>query len=481
MRFTFLIITFFLIQQSFAQQKWNLKNCIEYAMKNNYNVSQSEIQAKISALTYKQSKVSQIPNASVGTNTAFNSGSNQDPTTFSRVTENYWSAGMQLQSSAEIFNFFSKKNTIASNQWELMAAVANVNKIKNDIALSTANAYLQILLALQQENITAVQIQQTQSQLSITNKMVDAGTLPPLNSTQLEAQLANDSSNYISAKGNTTQAILALKSLMNIDAALPFEIEAPSVDSIPLESIADLQPEYVYEQALKNQPQQLGDEFRLKAANKMKLASKASMYPSISAFGNFSSSYLYFSPKPIYNKIFNGYQSTGLIATDGSGVVYDVQSPEFTNGDVFSYFKAKSLSAQFSDNLRKSLGISISVPLFNGSNAKTMYEKSRLNVQSIEIQKAQNSQKLKQDIYQAYNAALVALQKYNASNKSVEANTKAYDFAMKRFNIGALSTFDLITTQNNLLRAKLENTLNHFDYVFKMKVIEFYKGVGLKL
>jgi outer membrane protein len=273
MRFTFLIITFFLIQQSFAQQKWNLKNCIEYAMKNNYNVSQSEIQAKISALTYKQSKVSQIPNASVGTNTAFNSGSNQDPTTFSRVTENYWSAGMQLQSSAEIFNFFSKKNTIASNQWELMAAVANVNKIKNDIALSTANAYLQILLALQQENITAVQIQQTQSQLSTTNKMVDAGTLPQLNSTQLEAQLANDSSNYISAKGNTTQAILALKSLMNIDAALPFEIEAPSVDSIPLESIADLQPEYVYEQALKNQPQQLGDEFRLKAANKMKLAS----------------------------------------------------------------------------------------------------------------------------------------------------------------------------------------------------------------
>jgi outer membrane protein len=332
MRLTFFIISFFLLQQSFAQQKWNLKTCIEYAMKNNYNVSQSEVQAKISALTYKQSKVSQFPNASFGANSAFNSGSNQDPTTFSRVTENYLSAGMQLQSSAEIFNFFSKKNTIASNQWELMAAVANVNKIKNDIALSAANAYLQILLALQQENITAVQIQQTQSQLSTTNKMVDAGTLPPLNSTQLEAQLANDSSIYISAKGNTTQAILALKSLMNIDAALPLEIEAPPVDSIPLESIADLQPEYVYEQALKNQPQQLGDEFRLKAANKMKLASKASMYPTISAFGNLSSSYLYFSPKPIYNKILNGYQSTGLIATDGNGVVYDVQSPDFTNG-----------------------------------------------------------------------------------------------------------------------------------------------------
>ena len=478
-----LLIIFFLIvfQQVNAQQKWNLQSCVEYAMKNNYNVSQSEVQAKINALSYKQSKLSQIPSATFGTNSAFNSGSNQDPTTFSRVTENYISAGMQLQSSAEIFNFFSKKYTIASNHWELMANLANVSKIKNDIALSTANAYLQVLLSLQQVKITEIQIQQTQSQLNTTNKMVEAGTLPPLNSTQLEAQLANDSSNYISAKGNASQTILSLKALMNIDASVLFEIEEPSVDSIPLELIADLQPEYVYEQALKNQPQQLSDEYKLKAAQKMKLASKASMYPTVSAFGNLSSSYLYFTPKPIYNKILNGYQSTGLIATDGNGVVYDVQSPDFINGDISTYYKSKSFSAQFSDNLRKSIGISISVPLFNGSNAKTMYEKSKLNVQSIEIQKAQNNQKLKQDIYQAYDAAVVALQKYNASNKSVEANTKAYDYAVKRFNIGALSTFDLISTQNNLLRAKLDNTLNHFDYVFKMKVLEFYKGAGLKL
>ena len=155
-------------------------------------------------------------------------------------------------------------------------------------------------------------------------------------------------------------------------------------------------------------PQQLSDEYKLKAAQKMKLASKASMYPTVSAFGNLSSSYLYFTPKPIYNKILNGYQSTGLIATDGSGVVYDVQSPDFINGDISTYYKSKSFSSQFSDNLRKSIGISISVPLFNGSTAKTMYEKSKLNVQSIEIQKAQNNQKLKQDIYQAYDAAVVA-------------------------------------------------------------------------
>ena len=88
---------------------------------------------------------------------------------------------------------------------------------------------------------------------------------------------------------------------------------------------------------------------------------------------------------------------------------------------------------------------------------------------------------MKQDIYQAYNAALIALEKFNASSKSVSSSQQTYDFAGKRFNVGMLGTFDLVTAQNNLLRAKLDYSINRFDYVFKMKVLEFYKGLGLKL
>lgn len=464
-----------------AQEKWNLKTCVEYAMSKNISVSQSEIQAKINALTLKQSKYSQFPNASIGGNTGYNSGNNQDPTTFSRVTENYLSAGMQLQSSADIFNFFSKRNSIAANEWELMAAQANVNKIRNDIALSTANAYLQALLSKEQIHITEVQIQQTQSQLSNTRKMVKAGALPELNATQLEAQLASDSGNYIAAKGNFQQSILSLKSLMNIDAAQAFEIESPPVESIPIENIADLEPEYVYIQALQNQPQQIGNEFRLKAALKNMQAAKGALYPSFSAYASLASNYLSFSKKPIYSQLLTGYESTGLIADAGNGVTYDVQRPLFTNGDISGYIKPGSFSAQLKDNFRKSFGISINVPLFNGATARTNFERSKLNIRSIELQKEVDNQKLKQDIYQAYTSAMVALQKFNAAKKSVEANEKAYDFASKRFNIGALSTFDLISTQNNLLRSRLEFSINQFDYVFKMKVLEFYKGIGLKL
>jgi outer membrane protein len=483
MRYFILIacFIFFSGKESAAQGKWNLRSCVEYAMANNISVKQSDVQSQISNLTFQQSKLSRLPSLNFQTNTALNSGNNQDPVTFTRVTETYLSAGFQLQSSADIFNFFSKRNTIAGNEWELMAAKANVNKIKNDLALSTANAYLQVLLNREQQNITAVQLQQTKSQLDITRKMVDAGSLPELNLTNLEAQLAVDSGNYIAARGNTVQSLLSLKSFMNIDPAQDFDIETPSVDAIPVEAIADLQPEFVYQEALKNQPLQQSNEYKIKAAQKFMAAARGNMYPTLSVFGALSSNYLTFNKKALYDKIITGYNSTGLIADAGAGVTYDVQSPVFTNGAVIGYARASAFGTQLTDNFRKALGISINVNLFNGGTYKTNYEKSKLNLRSVQLQKEQDNQQLKQDIFQAYNAALIALEKFNASKKSVAANEKTYEFAGKRYNIGVLSTFDLITAQNNLLRSKLEYSFNHFDFVFKMKVLEFYKGAGLKL
>jgi outer membrane protein len=464
-----------------AQKKWDLKSCVEHAMQNNISVKQTDLQSKIVELTYKQSKLSLLPNANLATNGAFNSGNNQDPTTFTRVTQNYYSAGMQLQTSADIFNFFSKRNTIASNEWELLAAKANVNKVKYDIALSTANAYLQVLLAKEQQKIAGTQIEQTTLQLQRTRKQVNAGALPELNATQLEAQLAADSGNYIASKGNVEQAILSLKTLMNIDAGEAFDIETPPVESIPMESIADLQPEYVYSEALKNQPQQLGNEFRIKAAQKSISASKAARYPALSAFGSLGTNYLAFDKRPIYEKIITGYTSTGLVANAGAGVLYDVQMPVFVNGNVIDFIRAGSFGEQLKNNFRKAVGLNLNIPIFNSWSASSQYERNKLNLSRLQLQKDQDNQKLKQDIYQAYNAAMVALEKNNAAQKAVAANERAYDFAGKRYNIGALSTYDFIATQNNLLRAKLEYSISRFDYVFKMKVLEFYKGAGLKL
>ena len=457
-----------------AQKKWSLRDCVDHAMNNNLSVKISDVQAKIAGVNYKQSKFSQYPNANFTASSSLNSGNNQDPVSFSRITQTYLSSGLQLQSSADIFNFYSKRNTIAANNWELMAAKANVDKLKNDVALAVANVYLQILLAKEQQNITLVQVQQTTAQLSNTKKQVDAGALPPLNLLQLEAQLAADSVNYITAKGSVVQNILNLKSYMNIDPAADFDISSPSIESIPLDAIADLQPENVYSLALANQPLQRYNELKLKAADKNKAAAHGAMYPTLSIFGSLGSGYNNQSQEITSVTPINAPLGSVSVA----GTTYDV----FPLQPFSSYTYSKTnFPKQLSNNFNQSVGLSLRVPILNGRSLKSNYEQSILNISGLQLQKELDDQKLKQDIFQAYNSVLIALEKFNASRKSVDASEQTFQLATKRFDVGMLGSFDLITTQNNLLRAKLEYSINRFDYVFKMKVLEFYKGQGIKL
>jgi len=477
-KFATAILFIILASHTEAQEKWNLRTIVDYAMENNITVKMSEVQEKIAAINLKQSRLSQIPTAGFSGNLGYNSGNNQDPITFQRVTQTYLSSGVQLQSSAEIFNFFSRRNQIAANEWEYEASKAYVSKMKNDIALTAANGYLQILLTKEQEKIMQVQLEQTRAQLDNTHKMVAAGTLPELNETQLVAQLAIDSGNYISAKGNTQLALLTLKSYLNIDASAPFEVDTPPVELIPLEPIADLQPDFVYSLAVANQPQQKYNELKLKAAYKSKAAARAALLPSLSVYGSLSSNFIS-TKTPNYIPVIGAPVATGdFVNVNGNN--YMVQSPSVSyvkNGNIpiDPYFK------QISDNFSQGIGLSLSIPIFNGYNTRANYERSKLNIQNYKLQQDQDNQKLKQDIYQAYIAATTAMDKYNASKKAVDAAEQTYVFAGKRYEVGMLGTFDLITAQNNLLRTKLDYNSSRFDYVFKMKVLEFYKGLGLKL
>lgn len=453
-------------------QKWNLRTIADYAMANNINVKLSDVQARVAAINYNQSKLSQYPTASFNANTGVNSGSNQDPNSFSRTTNTFLSSGFQLQSNTDIFNFYRKKNTIASNEWEMKAAQAATDKIKNDIVLTAANAYLQVLLSREQENIASVQIQQTRAQLLNIRKQVDAGALPELNATQLEGQLASDSVNYITAKGNTNIALLTLKSYMNIDAAAPFEYETPPVELIPVEPIASLQPDYVYSLALQNMPQQRYNEFKLKAAERTAEATRGAMYPSLGLYLNLNSS---FNNK---SRLLTGFRP-GL---DSSGKTFVNNTPYTVYTPTASpVFQNYSFTNQVADNFGQGVGITLNVPIFSGGSLRSNYQRSKLNITSVQLQKERDDNQLKQDIYRAYNDALIAFEKFNASKKAVDINELTNSYANKRFEAGMLGTFDLITTQNNLLRARLEYALNRYDYVFKMKVLEFYKGMGLKL
>ncbi len=463
-----------------AQEKWDLRKCVDYAVSHGFTIKQAELQTKLADIQYNQSRLSQYPTLNAGNSYGVSFGLRENPTTGILENQRFFNLGLNLQSSASIFNWYSKKNAIAADQFEMLAARAGVEKQKNDLSLLVANNYLAILLAKEQENIARVQLQQSISQFTNTRKLVDAGALPELNAAELEAQVARDTSSVISAKGNVQQAILNLKANLNLDAAAEFEVAIPPVEMIPIDPIADLQPEAVFALAVKNLPQQQVNSLRYQAGEKSMLSSKGAMKPNIGAFGNIGTNYVYFKT-PIYNRILTGTTTpTGLIVNTGT-IDYPVLQPATKQGDISGYIKPNGLGPQLSNNLGQNIGLNISVPIFNGSSLRSNYERSKVNLQNLSLQKDIDNQKIKQDIYSAYNAAIVALEKFNASKKAVETSQRSYDFSKKRYDVGMLPTLDLITNQNNLFRAKLEMVSNQFDYVFKMKVLEFYRGLGIKL
>jgi len=436
-------ITFSVTAQTNAE-KWDLRKCVDYAVKNNISVKQADVQARLSALQMKQAKMFQYPTASFNTNLGPQFGRSIDPTTNIFTNTELFAQSYGVQGGIQVFNWGRIKNNIAAAEFSAKAALVDVEKVTNDISLNVATFYLQVLASKEQMNIASVQIAQTKSQLEITRKRVEAGALPELNAIELEARLANDSSNYINAQSTFQQNVLTLKGVLNIDAALPFEVETPSIEKIPLETLADLQPESVFQMALNNLPTQKSNLLKVKAAEKNILVNKATLYPTISS--NYS-----------------------------LGTTYNNKDVNFITGVKTPYFD------QINRNFRQNLGIGVSVPIFNSGQNRINYEQSKLNLTSAKVQEEQDNQKLKQDIYTAYNNVINATQKFNASKKSVESSQKAYDFALKRYEVGLLNTLDLITNQNNLLTAKLQLIANQFDYVFRMKLLEFYKGNGMKL
>ena len=458
-----------------AQDKWDLKRSVDYALTNNISIKQQDIQARLAELVHYQSQFGRLPSANIGTSIGLNTGRSIDRTTNQFTTESIFYTGISFQTGVDLFNFFSKQNTIAGNRYEAEASKAAVEKIKNDIALNVAAAYLQALLTIEQVRIVEIQLKQTSAQLANTRKLVDAGSIPELNAAELEAQLARDSSTLITAQAGVTEATLMLKALLNVDPGAPFEIEAPAVENIPVEPISALQPEQVYQLALRNLPQQKVNELRLLSAQKYVDAARGAMYPSLSLSASLQTNYSNLKNNgELLGSSIAGFNPIGVVKASGDTVLAPNIIPNYR-------FYASPFGTQISDNFNNGIGINISVPLFNGLLARTSYKRAKLNVTSYELQRDRDNLVLKQDIYSAYSDAITAFQKFNASKKSVETAQKANSFAQKRYDIGLLNTIELITNQNNLFRARIDVISAQFDYVFKLKVLEFYKGQGLKL
>lgn len=463
------------------ENKWDLRKCVEYAMVNNVSVKQADVQARFAELTSKQNKWLQQPNLNLTNSTGYQFGRSIDPTTNLFTTQQQLFQNYNLNANVTIYNWNRIKYEILSSNYNVKAALADIEKAKNDIALAVATAFLQTLLTKEQVNIAEVQVSQTLAQLTNTRRKVIAGALPELNALELEAQLARDSSTLVSAQTNEQLNLLQLKAQMNLDAAASFDIYIAFIDKIPVYTLADMQPDAVYQQALTTQPAQQANALRLKSLDASLKSANAAKYPTLTGFAGLNSRFA--NSNKFTTTIPTGQFSATSLKADVSGTLYDVKQPDFQLGTHKNAFFEQwdGWGTQLDRNFGQNVGLQINIPILNGGQTRSLVERAKLNLKNLSLTKEQADNKLKQDIYQAYQAAVAALEKLSANKKAVDVAQRTYDLASKRYELNLLSTLDLITNQNNLLKAKLDLATSHYDYIFKMKVLEFYKGQGLRL
>ena len=465
-------------------KQWDLRTCVEYAIKHNISVQQADIQARVAKLQADQAKYNQLPTISGSSGLGMRLGRSIDPVTNAFTTTQFLYNNFGLNGGVQIYNNNRLGNTAAASNYNWLASIADLKTASNDISVNVATFYLQVLSTIEQSEIAKIQIAQTTEQLAATKKRVEVGLLPEINLLELETQLANDSSNFISAISSVEQSKLSLKALLNLDAAKPFDVQVQPVEQIKLQNFADLQPEYVFNIASQNLPNVKAANYRVKASEKNVKAAKANFYPTLS-FGyslssNFSNQFKYISGYE-----FSGYSTPTALSpyVNINNSKYYVQSPVFTStsgtrnwGNIWNGW-----GNQVNNNFGQSLGFQLSIPIFNAGQSKIAYQQAKLNFRSASLQEENTQRKLKQDIFSAYTTAVVALNKLNATQKAMVSAEKAYNFASKRYELGLLGTIELLNNQNNFLKAKVNFKAAQYEYVFRIKLLEFYKGENLSL
>lgn len=475
------ILTIFLFIASLTiataqSSTWDLQQCVDYAQKNNISLKQAEISAKINHNNATQSKAAILPTVNAGAQHTYNFGRTIDRYTNTFANSQVLSQNFYVSSNVILWSGMAQYNNIKANQYQYLSSAETYLQQRNDLALNVATAYINVIFSDEILQIAKTQYKITEEQLDRTQKLADAGTLAKSAVYDLKAQLANEDVNVISSDNNYQIALLSLKQLLNLDTLSNFNISRPNVDILNNE-LAAVSVQEIYETALKNQHSVRSAEYSVMAAEKSLDVAKGRISPTLSATGSLGTGTSELD-RNIDAVNFVGVEQTPYYIADDPNnptLIYPVYQPKT---EVIT--SKKPFADQFKDNVNKSVGLTLSIPIFNGLQTVTGVKNAKLTALNAKYSQDLLEQNLYKTIAQAYANARAALNKYNASKLAVEASEQSFFYAEQKFNVGAISTFDYnnakVRSQNalgNMVQAK-------YDYVFKLKVLDFYQGKELK-
>ena len=465
------IITFSLTLS--AQDTWNLERCIREALDKSLLIKQVELQKQSSVITGKQLKLERLPNLNASSSLGVSFGRVVNPATNDFETENSFYQSLGLNSGLMLFNGFRLQNSIRQNNLFVDAAEADLQQARNDLALNVALSYLNVLFAYENLEIAQDRLTLSENQLSNLDKLIEAGNRPENDRYDILSQVAIDQQSAVTAQNNIEINLLALKQQMWMEPDFPLEIERPEIRLDNLEALENETLASVYTAALTSQPEIEAASLREEAGELGINIAKSQLYPSLSIGGDIGSNWSDLARE-------EGVFVTQVIPQPGvfiNGVetdfAYQVEVP--TQFNTIPYLR------QLDNNIGYGFGASLSIPIFNNYAARGNVEKAKINAINANIQSDQTKQTLKTNIQNAISSAKAAKQSLAAAEASNTAAKIAFNNANRKSELGSLNNFELLAARNRYDTAENNLLIAKYEYYFRIKVIEYYLGHGIRL
>ncbi|MDG1261247.1 MAG: TolC family protein [Flavobacteriales bacterium] len=454
-----------------AQTEWTLQKCIDHAFQNNIQIQQSQLNLELSEISKQQSVGTMLPSVNASASHGYNWGQTIDPFTNSFATERIRSNSLGANVSLTLFNGFQNMNSVKQSDIDIEARKADLEKQRNDVALNVSNAFLGVLFQEEFVRIAKANLENTDAQVQRISQLVNAGAAPQGNLLEIQAQRAADQASLISAENNLSISYLNLRQLLRIPETDKdsFVISAPSsdlADDMKLPANA----ESASSNALNNFPEIRSAEADLVGAETNLKIAKGGMSPRLSMSYSYGSGYSGANQLPVGDPTI-GFSEIGFV--EGSNDV--VLTPNFS----YDAFETKAFGDQIRDNINSSLFFSLSVPIFNGFSTKSNIERAQVNLASSNLQLESVKLQLEQAIQSAYADALASLNNFQAGQTTVSSAELAMEYATIRFEEGASNIADYTQARVRLDNARADLIRNKYDYIFRVKVIEFYMGQPL--
>lgn len=455
---------------------WTLEECVSYAWENNLTIRTSQLTQTQNEVAVKQSKFALLPNLSAGGSVGKSFGRTVDPVSNSFVSRDFVSGGLSANANMTLFRGGILQNTIKQNELNLEASGYDLEKARNDVGLNVATNFLNVLLNKEQLENAKFQLEVTKNQLERTKKLVAAGSLPLTNELDLESQNASNEVQVVNAENSLNLAILNLKQSMQMPADQDLEIAVPNLEIDQVERVEET-PSSIYAVAVQNQPEIKSADLNIKSNILGEKIARGAFLPTFSVGASISTNASDQAVQRLGSQTVTvPAQQIGTVQGTGQQVL---SLPSQQTVPIFS--DSYRTFDQFNDNLGQSVNFSFNVPIFNRYNNTANLQRARISRQRAEVNSQNVKNQLRQNIETAYNNAVASLKSYEATEKRVTALQESFRTTEERYNVGDVNFVDYQVASNNLFAARTDLVRAKYEYIFRVKILDFYLGNPITL